>query len=364
MLSLVILLVVALYCFSEYPSLIPVYNKYIFYPFQWLRGLLFGFLPFSLGDIIYILGGVWLLMTVVKWTRYLLKFRSQKSQLLASFLSTINTVLIVYLLFLFGWGANYYKQPLREYWNLNKADVASASFSKEELKLKTKKDLIAFDSFLVCNLNNYAPHYYSLSGKTINERAIAYYNRYTDTWMKKFGLGVKPAFFSYFMERTAVEGYYNPFTGEGQFDNGLPAFVLPFLVTHEIAHQAGIAAEGDANLMSYALCTATNDSTFRYSAYLEIWIYTNNRLYLRDSALADKFEAQLNKLTAAHIDTLEQLSKKYHNEFARYSSEFYDSYLKMQNQKEGIRSYGNVSSSAWQLELNRMKNGNRPITIP
>jgi Protein of unknown function (DUF3810) len=364
MLSMAILLTAALFCFPAFPGLIGWYNYWIFYPVQWVRGLLFGFLPFSIGDIIYIVGGTWLLITLIKWVKYLVKFRIQKRNLLASFLRMINTVLLVYLLFIFGWGANYYKLPLREYWNLNKANPPAASLTKDELKIKNKKDLAAFDSLLVINLNNYAPHYYSLSMKTINERAKSYYGRYTDTKLKNFGLGVKRSFFGYFLERAAVEGYYNPFTGEGQIDNGLPAFVMPFLVVHEIAHQAGIAAEGDANLLSYALCTASDDSTFRYSAYLEIWLYTNNRLYRRDTAMAAKFESQLNKLTTTHIDTLEQLSKKYHNEFARCSSEFYDSYLKMQHQTEGIRSYSNVAGSAWLLEQQRSKEQRGVIHIP
>jgi hypothetical protein len=224
---------------------------------------------------------------------------------------------------------------------------------KDELRVLQKNNLVAFDSFLVDRINVYAPHYHTLTFREINKRTISYYETYTDSKLTKHGLGVKPTMFGYFMVRIAVEGYYNPFTGEGQIDRELPAFVIPFLVSHEIAHQAGIAAEGDANLMAYALCTATNDSTFQYAAYLQIWLYANNRLYRRDSMLAKKFEAQLNSLTVAHIDTLEQISEKFQNDFAKYSGELYDSYLKMQDQKEGIKSYGTVSGSAWLWEQRR-----------
>ena len=131
-----------------------------------------------------------------------------------------------------------------------------------------------------------------------------------------------------------------------------------------MAHQAGIAAEGDANLMAYALGTITDDSTFNYSSYLNIWFYANYRLYHRDSVMAKKFESQLNKLTKAHIDTLEQLSIKYQNSMTHYTKELYDDYLKMQNQKEGIRSYSNVAASAWQLEQSRMSGIKGLVRIP
>jgi hypothetical protein len=61
---------------------------------------------------------------------------------------------------------------------------------------------------------------------------------------------------------------------------------------------------------------------------------------------------------------MEELSEAYQNEYARYSTELFDTYLKMQDQKEGIRSYSNVAVSAWQLELRRAAGNRRLIRIP
>ena len=72
-------------------------------------------------------------------------------------------------------------------------------------------------------------------------------------------------------------------------------------------------------------------------------------------------EMRLNSITKAHLDTLEQLSRKYNTEMSRYTNDIYDSYLKAHNQQEGIRSYGNVVTSAWLLE---MKRTNELIKIP
>jgi hypothetical protein len=182
--------------------------------------------------------------------------------------------------------------------------------------------------------------------------------------VKQYGLKIKPGLFGYFMRRLGVEGYYNPFTGEGQIDAELPAFTMPFLICHEMAHQAGIASEEDANLMAYALGTTTPDSTFRYSAYLNLWLYANNRLYRRDSTKAKELDSLLNKMTKAHIDTLDQISKKYQSDYTYYSNSLYDNYLKMQDQKEGIRSYSNVVVSAWLLEQKRSINSDSLIRIP
>jgi Protein of unknown function (DUF3810) len=365
---LIAVITAALCLFPGHSGLVHTYDKHFFYFFQTFRGILFSFLPFSLGDVIYIVAGGWLLLTVCKWVAYIVRFRAKKHLLTSSVLRTVNTILAGYLFFFFGWGANYYKVPLHTYWGFDTARSDTGwkhdPALRRQYRTKDSLALVAFDSFLVVQINAYAPHYRKMSLSEINDRAKKYYSAYTDCHVAKYGLQIKPTFFGYFMERLAVEGYYNPFTGEGQVDKGLPGFTMPFLVSHEMAHQAGIAAEDDANLVAYALGTACADSTFRYSSYLNIWIYTSNRLYRRDSATANRLEQMLNKLTTAQLDTLDQLSKKYQNKFALYSSDLYDSYLKMQDQKEGIRSYGNVSSAAWLLEQQRMTHTHERIRIP
>lgn len=359
---LAVLAALAFFCLPEYPGAIPWYDANIFYPFQSVRGWWFGLFPFSLGDIIYVAAGMAVLVSIARWLAWLIGPQQCGERFRRSFLHLINTVLFVYLFFIVGWGANYYKPSVTRYWKLREDDSVMAHLSRAELKQKIKNDLTAFDSFLVDRINIYAPHYCHLSFGEINELTKKYYALYTDSKVKEHGLGIKPTFFGWFMERLGVEGYYNPFTGEGQVNRNLPSFILPFLISHEVAHQAGIAAEGDANLVAYALCTASPDSTFRYSAYLEIWLYTNRRLYYRDSVTALRLEDKLNSLTTAHLDTLEQLARKYDNDYARYSSKVFDTYLKMQDQKEGIRSYSNVAASAWKLEQRKM-NGQKDIQL-
>jgi hypothetical protein len=353
MVILIIVIVFAATVLPSYPGFVINYDRFIFYPFQQARNFLLAYIPFSVGDILYISGGIWALATIIRWVGYLVHFRSKKGPLARSILRSVSTILCFYLLFIAGWGANYNKQPVSVSWHLRNG----APKKRDTAQLK------AFDQFLIDKINTSQKGYHALSFNETNKRAQNYYALYTDCHVKK-GVDIKLSLFSYFMDRLGVDGYYNPFTGEGQVVSDLPDFIMPFVVCHEMAHQAGIAVEEDANLISYALCTDSYDSTFAYSAYLNIWLYTNTRLFYHDSALANRMEAQLNPLTRLHLDTLEEFSKKYHNDAARYSNEMYDSYLKMQRQKEGMHSYGNVSYSAWLLELQRQQSGYSQIMIP
>jgi len=361
--TLVILLIsVSLisFCFHQFPVIVPLYSHYIFVPYQWLRGLLFGYLPFSLGDILYYLLVLWVIYTVVKWLKLLLNFRRDKERLVVSLLKMITTLVFGYLLFFLGWGGNYNKPPLGKTWGLENLNTARKILQGGNQQISEKNDLIAFDTFLINQLNTYAPHFNALPVKELNTRACEYYRLYTDTRLKQYGLGIKPTLLGWLLDGIDLDGYYNPFTGEGQYYNKQPAYSMPELFTHEIAHQAGIAAEGDANLLSYAVCTASGDSSFCYSAYLNAWQLTNERLSLIDSGLASNLEQQLNKLTRAQLDVIDQLSKKDDNETGYFFNKLFDGFLKTQSQKDGLDDYAGIAITAWQLEQKRAK---RPLVI-
>jgi len=353
----VVLLIVALLCayvLPLQPLVLPFYSKYIYCPLQSLRNVLFGYIPFSFGDILYFAGGIVLLVWLVRLVKGLRHFHSHRSLLLRSFIRILNVALIIYISFIIGWGENYNKLPLRESWHFDR----NFSFRKDSIAL------VDFDKFLIGKLNETAPLYRPRKIRDINAVSEDNYRRYTDSRVSFFGQAVKPTLCGYFMRRIAIEGYYDPFTGEGQIDKALPSFMLPFVLSHEMAHQAGIAAEGDANLMAYSLCTLSTDVSFNYSGYFNIWMYINTRLYYKDSALANSLAGTLNDLTAAHVDTMEQLEKRYDNDASKYSSYMYDAYLKMQNQKDGIHSYGSVAANAYLLEQRRKVAKETRIHIP
>lgn len=345
--AVLLLLIVVLsgiqYMLRVHPQYVSEYDTFIFLPWQYFRNVLFGYVPFSVGDLLYMLGALAIVVVLIRWVYFIVKFRTHKQYLLVSVIHTIITLQVVYLLFILGWGGNYYKPTLTNYWELK----ALRQHSSDTNTIRE------FDKYLVDKLNAYAPHYQCLPFKEVNQRAQMYYRLYTDTRSKLGSLKVKPSIFGYLMQNLGIQGYYNPFTGESQVNRFLPKFMLPFVICHEMAHQAGIAAEDDANLLAYALGTATNDTAFKYSCYFNIWLYAHYRLFRKDAAMAKKIESTLNKLTLAQVDTLEDIRRRYSGSVSDYSSELYDSYLRMHHQKDGIRSYGNVAVSAWAWEQRR-----------
>jgi hypothetical protein len=348
---LILLVLIIQFVFPHNLLLASFYNSYIFRPFQSIRNILFGTIPFSVGDILYLAAGFVIVAMAIRWIYLLVRVRTQHHELAHSFMNSIITFGTVYLLFFVGWGGNYYKSTLTKFWHL---PVATQS---------PKEAIIAYDSFLINKLNALAPDYHGFSFGETNKRAKTYYNTLTDSRTRLRSMKAKPSIYGYFMQYLGIQGYYNPFTGEAQVNNMLPEFMLPFVICHEMAHQSGIAAEDDANLLSYAICTVAPDSSFAYSGYFNLWLYTQSRLKATDSVLAKEYMAKLNPISKSQLDTLRAIRRKYRSSVSEYSGQLYDSYLRMHNQKDGIASYDNVALSAWAFEQRRSL-GVVDITIP
>ena len=340
------------YTLPYYPAIVTFYDRYIFRPFQTFRNVTIGLIPLSIGDILYIIGGILAFVALIRWTFFLIKIKTHAHYLLTSFLHGIISVATLYIVFVLGWGGNYYKPTLTTFWDLDETRGAYNS------------SLISYDAFLVNKLNTYAPNYKPLSFKDAEKRAREYYKKYTNSRTKMHGLNVKRSIFGYFMQHLGIQGYYNPFTGEAQVNSFLPSFMLPFVISHEMAHQSGIAAEDDANLLAYVLGATADDTSFNYSAYLNVWLYTNARVRGIDTHMANSFKRELNPITQSHLDTLRAIRRKFDSDVNDYSSFLYDEYLKLHNQKEGIETYDKVSISAWAWERQRDTLEGKLIRLP
>jgi hypothetical protein len=349
---LILLLTAIQYTLPYYPEIVTFYDRYVFRPFQTFRNVTIGLIPLSIGDILYIIGGALLLMGLARWLYFLITIRTHAHYLADSFLNGVISLATLYIIFVLGWGGNYYKPSLTTYWDLDERNGAYNS------------SLISYDAFLVQKLNTYAPGYEPLTFRETERRAREYYKEYTNSRTKLHGLNVKPSIFGFFMQHLGIQGYYNPFTGEAQVNSFLPAFMQPFVISHEMAHQSGIAAEDDANLLAYALGATSGDSSFNYSAYLNVWLYTHARVRAVDTHMANIFRKQLNPITKSHLDTLRAIRRKFDSDVNDYSSYLYDEYLKLHNQKEGIETYDKVSISAWAWERQRDSVTTKLLRLP
>lgn len=152
----------------------------------------------------------------------------------------------------------------------------------------------------------------------------------------------KKVYFSEAMSYTGITGIFFPFTYEANVNVDIPVFSIPSTMCHELTHLRGYMREDEANFISYLACKASNEPFIQYSGYILALTHSINRLYGDDSEmyykiydeLSDKVKTDLrfsNSYWAAHEGVVEEISDKVN-----------DVYLKVNQQDDGVKSYGRM----------------------
>ena len=235
--------------------------------------LLTGWIPFSIGDILYAIAFIWLLVKTIQffkrkptWIKFGLALRN-----------LFVKCLWIYIAFLLLWALNYYRYGIGYEMNL-----IPARYSTEELKTVTYqlRDKLNKSARLIDSLHINYP-----DDKTIFEQAGNLYDtaKKSHPYLNYSHPSVKEMLAGDVGNYGGFLGYYNPFSGEAQVNTRVPSFLIPFTACHEIGHQIGFASESEASFAGYLAVRSGNLPVFNYSAYFDMFTYANSELYSRDS---------------------------------------------------------------------------------
>lgn len=329
--------------FISNPLRVEKYYSTGMYPFisKALR-VLFGWLPFSAGDLFYMLAAVLLIATVFKTFR---QYRFTLKAFGIFFKKIILILLWVYILFNFLWGLNYYRTGFQSQLNIKPETY-------------TVQDLEAFSQALITKLNDsrFLITEYEIkdsSYKIVFDNAIKSYKKTSlqFPFLTYKYRSVKPSMFNTTGNYLGFLGYYNPFTGEAQVNTKTPSFILPFTACHEIGHQLGYGSESEASFAAYLTAMASGNKVFEYSSYFELFIFANQQLFFTDSNLARKNFLQLDTLVKKDIHQYQNYLAAYNNPLEPFITSLYGSYLKANNQPKGMQSYNEVL--AWVIAYHK-----------
>ncbi len=341
-----ILWAILLYIVGLFPEFVEKWYSLGFYPLlaNSLR-FCFGWLPFSMGDIAYLVFLVWLGRLSLQGFQQLKK-EGFTSLFITQFLGkTLHFILLFYILFRLFWGLNY-----------NRLGIASqVAFKKSTY---SKAAVTALTNKLIDSANYYRKmlsrgNLPQPSLPNIYTNAIASYQsaEFQFPFLQYNISAIKGSLFTPIADYISFTGYYNPFSGEAQLRTDIPRILIPFTVCHEIAHQIGYASESEASFVGYLAAKSSADPYLKYSVYFEMLQYTLGEqfvLYAKADNYADFSKVvQYNK---SHIDTLVKGDRKMVRQFflqrekdiSTISNNLYDQYLKMNQQLKGINSYNDV----------------------
>ena len=338
----VLITLIALTVFVKLLSLneawVEQYYTYGFYPYiSRLLRLLFGWIPFSIGDLFYLAAGIYLIWKAVKYLR-LLASRVEKKYLGWVLLKKIlRLAVVVYLVFNIFWGLNYNRLGISSQLKL---DVDEYSIGSLDTLTSILQDRLNFwenrvDSSKRISMNK---------NRVLFEEGVAAYDNAKKhmPFLTYQYSSIKPSMFSTIGHYFGFTGYYNPFSGEAQIKTNAPFFIKPFVVTHEIGHQLGYAKENEANFVAFLACRNSPNAEFRYSLYFEMYQYVIRDLARKDSVKANLYRDQLHPQVRKDINEFIAYLITSKNAVEPWVTDFYDGYLKMNNQPKGKMTYNEV----------------------
>ena len=292
------------------PSLIDdYYVRIIFNNLIKINSFLFSKIEIPIGEIIYI-------VIIILYIYLFVKVISFK---LSDFLNLVAFSSILYFLFYFFWGLNYFKPSLVDKLNI-----------KSEYEFNVLDETI---NRVIFEINKES----SFISEDINKSDIFNLINTNASNIKK---SIIPDIFLY----QKVSGHYIPFTSEAIFVDKIPLVDMPIVILHEQAHQSGYANEGEASFIAFSKAINNKEPYIRYSGYFYALINLLNEISKKNSDKLDDYITKLDEKVISDIKKVQNFWSKYSNSFLDKAQNYiYDLYLKSNNQEAGIMTYGEVS---------------------
>ncbi|MEJ5996168.1 DUF3810 domain-containing protein [Pedobacter sp. Du54] len=329
-----------IFLFGLSPTLVFNYYSTGIYPvisicLRWFSSIF----PFALGDMLYFC------LLIFAFIQFFLLFKNRKSltknDRFIIPLKTLNILFVLYISFKLLWGLNYSRPSI------------SSQLSIHDNKYSVK-ELISLSNFFIDRLNGLQPKInpkqtYTL--KEIKDKSVLAYRKMQQkqSFFTYHVPSFKPSLSGWATSTIGIEGYYNPLTGEANLNMLLPSWVLPFVACHEISHQLGVAREDEANLVGYLTAVNSDDVNFQYSANYNMLRYLLLEVRIKSP---EDYEALYKKITPgvlANFKAESEFWQKYNSEMSGYMNVAFDKFLKLNNQKKGIKSYQNIVIWLWNV---------------
>jgi hypothetical protein len=334
LIALFSLLLVFIFSLKRYPELVEKYYSQGLFPAIRKNVLvLLNYVPFSVGDIIYMIiiigaisGFIYLIILLVKGKPKSAGF---------AFLGFILRLEIVITLFYVLWALNYFRQP-----SSKRLQLPDYQYNATEL--------ISITSMLVDSAN-YTRSVLNagdldLSKSEISKASVEAIQTLANFKPAQIAISPKPksSILSPVLNYIGISGYYNPLTGEAQFNDEMPIYARPFVECHEMAHQMGFGAEDEANFAGFIAGKSSPNRLLKYSAYYLASQEFMAEVWRTDSTAFRQLKSKISPAVLHDLETERLYWTKYQGKAARLSSIFYDNYLKANNQPGGLKTYNRM----------------------
>lgn len=306
------------------------------YPF-WVNtlGRFSNFFPFSLVSLLLYLLLLYILLLGI------LNIHNKKFHFQNSIKNVLLFAVTLFTIYVLTCGINYGRESFADAYEL---ETTSYSVS----------DLEAVCHILTKDVNKFSTQVSrNKSGVMILDNSIkSNFNTSSISAMKNLGRtypllrgyypSPKAVWPSWLLSYQNLTGVYSPFTVEANYNTDMGDYNIPFTACHELSHLRGFMQEDEANFIAYLACTHSDNPNFAYSGALLGWIYCTNELKAYDYDTYQKLYASLNTNVVADLESNNEFWTSYEGPLSDVAEKVNDTYLKANQQTDGIKSYNRV----------------------
>jgi hypothetical protein len=319
-------------------QIIPFFPEYVeryysngLYPFiSTFSRIAFGNIPFSVGDFIYFI----LIFIILRW--FWIKRKTWKLDWKNNALHILSFASIFYFMFNLLWAMNYYREPLFEKMSIEK------TYSDEELLLFTKK-LIVKTNTIQAKITRHDSEkvVFPYSQEQAFRMNLNGYKNLSDThpFFSYNNLSAKKSLISLPLTYMGFGGYLNPFTNEAQVNYLGPMYNFPTTTCHEMAHQLGFASETECNFIGFLASVKNDNLYFQYSGYSFALRYCLANWQRRNRAVFNQLLKTVHPGILKNYEESIAFRAEYETVLETGFHFFYDNFLKLNQQKDGMESY-------------------------
>lgn len=304
-------------------------------------GFITSLLPFSLTELLVVLAVPLFVFVVIVLVVKIKKSSSRKKTLLKALRAAVAVVSCAAFMYMVCHGANYYRYPIEQIMELDTSqktadDLYNACVYLAKGAAEARAELgLADDEPFRFSESYFEELTRTNSGyKTIEEEYPFFYSSV---------IRQKPVMLSKWWSYTGIVGMYFPFFAESNVNIDQPDYAIPFTAAHESAHSRGIAFENECNFLAFLSCINSEYAEFRYSGYMEAFVYCSNALLKNDSELWAQSRqyctagmitdfSEHNAYIDAHKGKVEEVSTSVNNTF-----------ISSQGVSDGVLSYDRVT---------------------
>jgi hypothetical protein len=314
--------------FPEYVE--ALYSNGLYRYISFASRIVLGKIPFSMGDCIYF--ALILQLVVWLWT----KRKTWKLEWKNNLLSILGTLSVFYFTFHLLWALNYYREPLFEKMAIER-DYTDADLLAFTKKLIAKTNAIQSQITKNDSLKVVVPY---SQNEVFEMNQNGYQNLAKEyNFFTYSHLSIKKSLFSLPLTYMGFGGYLNPFTNEAQVNYLGPMYSFPMTTNHEMAHQMGYASESECNFIGFLSSVKNDDLYIQYSGYSMALRYCLGNWQARDEKVLEQLLKTVHPGILKNYQESNDFWEAYQTPIETGFHAFYDRFLKINQQKDGMDSY-------------------------